>query len=273
MSDVRAIVYGIMHLFGRSIAVIVCVLALFATGNAFADDGDIPRRLENGTSNFYESSVETTLAPTGSASDLIEENLLQLHPRVGIEILVEIPARAQAFSNEGLLAIYNILRTPSTMEGIEYYSASRDEMRVFYEESYAIADPGDTTRVADPIVSRIPDHDTVYAYQRDGSFGRNVQRLEYRQMQDGFLVLMENETTMVYKVIPLVSPGNLRTFLFVHPVPERGVIEFYGNLAVRVPAMFGLQERARNSFYNRIVALHDWFLGELATAGLSFSAP
>jgi hypothetical protein len=79
---------------------------------------------------------------------------------------------------------------------------------------------------------------------------------------------MRNDTTMTYKVFPLVRPGNLRTFVLLEPSPATGELQFYGNIAVRVPAMFGLQERARNSFYNRIVALYDWFAAEMEAAGL-----
>lgn len=267
MSDPHAIVYGTMHYFGRSITRVALLLVVGVS--ILSADEEIPRTIENGRSNFYENSVSTSLAPQGTAIRMIEENLLGMDPRVGIEISVEIPVQPSAFTAGGILEIYNILRTPSTMEGLEYYSASRGEMRVFYEESYAIASPSETDPIADPIVREIPERDTIYAYQRDGSFGRNVQRLEYTNLDDGILLLIENETTMVYKVVPLVRPGNLRIFLFVHPRPDRGVIEFYGNLAVRVPAMFGLQDRARNSFYNRIVALHDWFLGELVAADFS----
>lgn len=256
-----------MQFFARSI-VFALVLALTA-GIPLGADDEIPRTLENGRSNFYEETVETALAPATPARGTIEETLQQLDPRVGIEIYVEIPVHPEAFTADGTRRIYNILRSPGTMAGIEYYSASRGEMRTFYEESYAIASPDETDPIPDPLVQEIPDTDTIYAYQRDLSFGRNVQRLEYTRLDDGILMLMENETTMVYKVVPLVRPGNLRTLLLVRPAPERGVLEFYGNLAVRVPGMFGLQERARNSFYNRIVALHDWFVGELVAANLT----
>lgn len=232
-------------------------------------DEDIPRVLENGRSNFYEDRVMTDLAPATSALGIIQDTLQQLDPRVGIEIYVEVPVLPEAFTEAGSLTIYNILRSPSTMAGIEYYSASRGEMRTFYEESYAIDSPDGSNPIPDPTVGEIPQEDTIYAYQKDLSFGRNVQRLQYTRLDDGFMMLMENETTMVYKVVPLVRPGNLRTILLVRPAPDRGVLEFYGNLAVRVPAMFGLQERARNSFYNRIVAFHDWFVGELRAAGLT----
>ncbi len=245
--------------------------ALLAVAGAVlpADAQDIPRHLEGGESNFYQNSVELALAPDNPMVSEIRSGLDTLDPRVGIEIALDIPVAERAFSPEGLLEVYNILRSVSSTEGIEYYSASRGEMRTFYEESYAVEGPDGTTRIPDPVVDRIPDRSEVWVYQHDGSFGRNVQRLEYRSDGENFLVAMENETTMVYKVVPLVRPGNLRTFLLVTTDPDRGVLSFYGNIGVRVPAMFGMEDRARDSFYNRIVAMHDWFAAELRRAGLA----
>lgn len=227
------------------------------------------RQLSGGQTNFYEDRVQTQLAPSSSLVDIVSAELRDLRPRVGIEISLRIPVSDEAFTNAGRIEIYNILRSISTMEGIEYYSASRDEMRTFYHVSHAIAGPDDRSPVEDPLVNRIPAEDTIYAFQEDGSFGRNVQELTYRAISGQFLVSMENRTTMVYRVVPLVSSGNLRTFLLVQPVPEDGVLVFYGNLGVRVPALFGMQDRARDSFYNRIVALHDWFSARLTEAGLA----
>ena len=81
------------------------------------------------------------------------------------------------------------------------------------------------------------------------------------------LLRIENTTTLTYRVVPLVAPGNLRTFLLIQPDREAGVLQFYGNLAVRVPALFGMEERSQDSFYNRIVALHAWFTDQLDARG------
>lgn len=228
-----------------------------------------PRTLTDDENNFYERSVSMSLAPAHPFAQDIETGLQDLDPRVGIEISLEIPVAARAFTDSGRVAVFNILRSVSTMEGIEYYSASRGEMRTFYEESYAIESPDNRNRIPDPRVDAIPTESTVWAYQRDGSFGRNVQRLDYRATDGAILVSIENETTMVYTVVPLVRPGNLRTYLLVVPDPVQQVFRFYGNLGVRVPAVFGMEDRARDSFYNRIVALHDWFVRELQRADLT----
>ncbi len=226
------------------------------------------RQLADGRSSFYRDTVETALAPESPFLAEIRDDLSELAPEVGIEISLPIPVDPIVFSEGGILEVYNILRSVSTMEGIEYYSASRDEMRIFYRESYAIEDPDGRARIPDPFVDEIPERSQIFAYQRDGSFGRNVQRLEYAFQDGETLLRIENVTTMTYRVFPLVAPGNLRTFLLIQPDREAGVLHFYGNLAVRVPALFGMEERSQNSFYNRIVALHAWFTDQLDSRGL-----
>ena len=241
----------------------ILILAIAVASAALAAQERDGGQLAGGRTSFYRDAVETTLAPASPFREEIREDLLELAPRVGIEISAPISVDPIVFSDAGRLEIYNILRSISTMEGIEYYSASRDEMRIFYQESYAIADPEDRTRIPDPFVDQVPERSRVFAYQRDGSFGRNVQRLDYAFRDGETFVRIENETTMTYRLFPLVAPGNLRTFLVIQPDEDAGVLHFYGNMAVRVPALFGMEERSQDSFYYRIVALHAWFTDEL----------
>lgn len=250
------------------IAMNAAILLVAAITGPVAQEHD-ESRLPGGRTNFYTDSVQTRLAPDHPFTATVTKELERLAPRVGIEITVPVPVVDRAFTDAGMRELYNILRRVSTMEGIEYYSASRGEMRTFYHESYAIDGPDGNRRIDDPVVTVIPPQDTIHVFQRDGSFGKNVQRLDYLAGRDAFLVTMTNTTTMVYKVVPLVAPENLQTFLLILPRPDEGAIEFYGNLGVRVPALFGMRNRARDSFYNRIVALHDWFIQELASKGLT----
>ena len=219
--------------------------------------------------NLYGREVQTRLAPAGPFTETIQGTLQGIDPRIGIEVAVVVPVTDEAFTAEGHRTIYNILRSISTMEGITYYSASRDEMRTFYHESYAVNDPDERLRIDDPLVDAVPNESRLWAFQRDGSFGRNVQQLDYTVTDRTILLRMENLTTMVYQVVPLVFPGNLRTILLVQPDPADQTLRFYGNIAVRVPGLFGMEERARDSFSNRIIALHGWFITELERAGLT----
>ncbi|MFA7567396.1 MAG: DUF6675 family protein [Alkalispirochaeta sp.] len=251
-----------------SLAIATLLVAIVAVIQVSADSQP-EDRLPGGRTNFYTDTVETDLAPDSELTRRIVEDLRQLKPRIGIEIAVPIQMTDEAFTEEGMLELYNILRSISTMKGIEYYSVSKERMRVFYEESYAVDTPNSPQRIPDPVVTTIPRQETVYAFQKDSTFGTNLQRIDYSRSGDQTLLRMENVTTMVYKVIPMVTPGNLRIFLLVQPVPKDSTVWFYGNIGVRVPGLFGLQDRAQESFYNRIIALHDWFVQELTAAGLT----
>ncbi len=208
---------------------------------------------------FYTDQPTFTLAPDTEFTDTLAEEIAALDPRLGIEARFYLPVPSEVVEQPDFeLELYNILRSVSTMEGIEYYSASRERMRTFYHESYAVAGPDGDERISDPLVSRIPREDRVYVFQKDSSFGKNVQQLDYNYAEGNFLIRMENLTTMFYNgLIPLVADGNLLTYLVVEP-REEGIV-FYGHLAVKVGALFGMEDRARNSFYNRIKALYDWF--------------
>ena len=218
-----------------------------------------PTSTGNEETSFYTETPTFALAPATPYTEEIASSVKQLNPRLGLEARFFLPLPKEVLrSSDFELRLYNILRSVSTMEGIEYYSASREQMRTFYEESYAVAGPEGDRRIPDPLVDTIPRQDRLYVFQKDSSFGKNVQQLDYTFGGENVLVRMENMTTMFYNgLIPLVSDGNLLTFLVVHP-EDRGVI-FYGHLAVRVGALFGMEERAQQSFYNRVKALYDWF--------------
>ncbi|MFP4329397.1 MAG: DUF6675 family protein [Alkalispirochaetaceae bacterium] len=214
---------------------------------------------ERERTSFYTDEPTFTLAPDTRFTPRIVAEVEELDPKLGIEARFVVPLPQRVLEDPDFeLRLYNILRSVSTMEGIQYYSASRDRMRTFYHESYAVSSPEAGDRLEDPLVSRVPDESRIHVFQRDSSFGRNVQQIDYLYHEDNVLLRMENLTTMFYnRVIPLVGEGNLRTYLVVEPV-DRGVV-FYGHLAVRVGALFGMEERAQASFYNRIKALYDWF--------------
>lgn len=218
---------------------------------------------EGEITHFYREEAELTLAPEAFGWREARERIKEFGPKIGVEALFLMPyPPALEAASDPELQIYNTLRSVSTMEGIEYYSASRERMRIFYIDSYAVEDPDSRRPQPDPVVSSIPIEDSIYVYQRDSSFGRNVHRVTYRYTDGAYQVRMTNLTPMFYGILPLVAEENLDVYLTIIPV-EEGVV-FYGNSAVRVIGLFGMEDRARNSFYNRIKALFDWFSGEVA---------
>ncbi len=216
----------------------------------------------NGLVSDYRAGEAFTLIPQGSFSSTIERTMRSHGPNLGIEALFVVPGTSPDTWRDNRLEIYNTLRSPSTMAGIEYYSASRGRMRVFYLESHAVAGPESRERVPDPVLGSIPAQDTTWIFQRDSSFGRNIQQVTLSASEDGILMEIENLTRMYYNMVPIVGPGQLKTVILVFP-GEDG-LSFYGNLGVRVPSAFGFEERVRDSFSNRTIALYRWFEAELA---------
>lgn len=207
---------------------------------------------------FYDHPDEIALLPETAFAAHILRSLDELEPRIGVETLYLLPLPSEVTGQpEFSLRLYNVLRSISTMEGIEYYSASRGRMRVFYVESYAIGGPQDRRRIADPLVGSVPPHDRIYAYQQDSSFGRNTYSLDYRHQAGQLGLTMVNLTRMSYGIVPLVGDGNLEIHLAIIPTTE-GLL-FYGNCGVRVIGLFGMQDRVQNSFSNRIDAIYRWF--------------
>ncbi|MFP3959295.1 MAG: DUF6675 family protein [Spirochaetaceae bacterium] len=213
---------------------------------------------EGGTKHYFEDAVELDLAFEGPGRDRTERVLRAMEPKIGVEALFLVEEHVEEETEkERDRALYNIFRAVSTMEGIEYYSASRERMRTFYHESYAVEDPESREPLSDPVVTEVPEEERIYVYQRDSSFGRNVYRVDYVRDGDAYLMSMTNLTRMYYGVLPVVAPENLEIHLTVMET-EEGYL-FYGACGVRVISLFGMQDRARDSFYNRIEALYRWF--------------
>ena len=160
--------------------------------------------------------------------------------------------------DERSLILYNILRSVSTLEGLEYFSASRGEMRLLFEESWAVAGLDSDDPLPDPLVAAIPEEDSFLVHQKDKSFGKNLQEMTFRTRPDVFAVSIINQTPMRYMgLFKVVDPGNMQSHLIVVPVREGLLI--YGTMSGRTREVKAFMDRARNSFTNRVIALTGWY--------------
>ena len=204
---------------------------------------------------FYTDTPTVTLLADRAAAEEVLAIVNAHDPALGIEVSGLIPVEREVFTDRGRAAVYTILRAFGSMEGIEYYSASRERMKTFYLQSYVVHDPDDLARLPDPVFDTVPRQASAYAFQEDGSFGSNVQLVRYRTM--GESVLMHT-----------VNLDGLRMIIVISFDEARGALRFYGHVAVKVPGLFGMRDRARNSFYHRAVALYEWFKAELEAGDL-----
>jgi hypothetical protein len=219
--------------------------------------------LEGELRNSLSESSPLKLIPEVTLRPDIEERINELELSVGTEVLTLYRNEAIDFDAEGSrLKIYTILRSISTMEGIEYYSASRKRMRTLFAQSYVIDGPEKLQRIPDPLVQEIPAYTRLYVFQEDLTFGENVYRWEYRYSGQYFLVTNRNTTTMRYFLLPMVKPEQSVTYILV--IPAGREILFYGVTGAHTMSFFGLERTREDSFYNRLKAIYGWFTERIA---------
>jgi hypothetical protein len=198
------------------------------------------------------------LIPAVTMKSTIEQRIAELDLSVGMEVLCIYRREGIDFeTQEAKLKIYNILRSISSMQGIEYYSASRKKMRTLFARSYVIDDPETRDPLPDPLVEEIPAYSLLYVLQEDLTFGENLYRSEYYYTDDYFLLENRNLTTMRYFMLPMVKPGQSATFILL--VPEADQVVFYGAIGAHTISLFGLERKKQDSFYNRLKATYGWF--------------
>jgi len=78
-----------------------------------------------------------------------------------------------------------------------------------------------------------------------------------------FHLHMENLTSLKSGILSLAKPGEVHIDIVVRI--KDGFVQFYGTTNLRVPRVFGLANRARDSFYTRILALYSWFSHRILT--------
>jgi hypothetical protein len=205
------------------------------------------------------------LIPDVAARREIEGRIRELELTVGTEVLSVYTNEAVDFdSPESRLRIYNILRSLSTMKGIQYYSASRERMRTLFAESYVVDGPDGEQRLLDPVVQEIPAYSKLYMLQEDLTFGENIYATEFRYSAETFLLDSTNLTTMHYFLFPMVRPENSVTLILLIPAGDK--ILFYGAVGAHTMRLLGLARSREDSFYNRLKAIYGWFTQRMSAA-------
>jgi hypothetical protein len=213
--------------------------------------------------NSLHQDSSLQLIPDVPARSGIEKRIRELRLTVGTEVLLVYTNKARDFdSAESRLRIYNILRSVSTMKGIQYYSASRERMRTLFAESYVVDGPEGKKRLPDPVVKDIPAYSKLYALQEDLTFGANIYAMEFRYSVDYFLLDSTNLTTMHYLFLPMVKPENSVTVILLIPAGDQ--ILFYGAVGAHTLNLLGLARSKEDSFYNRLKAIYGWFSKRMA---------
>jgi len=203
------------------------------------------------------------LLPAHASSASIRSALAGEKPNLIVEALYLYRRPRPSDPQAELRSLYGTLLSISSLEGIQYWSASRQKMRTFYAESYRIDDPKAKRRLPDlaaPTTGPLPAAATCYAFQRDLTFGSNVYRYDYAVSPEAILLENTNMTSMTYLALPLMAPGGLKVRLLVIQTDE--ALLFYVASGANAPSLGIIRDKVEESITNRAVALYKWFEGK-----------
>ena len=196
----------------------------------------------------------------GELGRFITETKNDLGPSILVETLFlynKPHGRSEVWSEAERAGLFNVVTALSTLTGIQYFSATRGAMRVFYESSHVIDNPRNRTPLPDPTFATPPGTLVLYARQRDLTFGDNTYRFDYRAGADFFLFAQENMTSMNAGIVPVIGRNRFRMVVAVIDAGDSLLI--YAAAMARATALPGMGDRVGNSFNNRLQAVLQWF--------------
>ena len=207
-------------------------------------------------------NTEPSLVPRHEVLKTIIEALrLELNPSVMVETLYIYKKPPEAdkpvWGAAEELRLYNELLSLSTLAGIQYFSASRGAMRTFYETSFVIDGPTTKKLLLDPVLPRPPAELTVYARQKDLTFGDNIYQYNYYSVPGAIIFTQENLTSLTYGIIPAVGKNKLRSTIAILDAGDYLLV--YAASMAKAASIPGINDRIGNSFANRAEAIIHWF--------------
>jgi hypothetical protein len=233
------------------------------------DQGARQKLMASGNySSYFEEQPAVDLCPSPAAAADIIRTLNAAHPNVGVQTLVVAPMPAGlAARADRNLVLYNLIHQFRTMEGLQYFSATHGEIRTLFTTSHVVAAAGGGTLLSDPHFLTIERTHSFLLEQDDSTFGKNLYAVTVGALDGGTVQLtMSNVEKVWYGFIPVLKPGALHLTMVIQPSADGNYLYFYGNVGVTVTKAFGLEEKVRTSFYNRVMALYAWYAKQAARA-------
>ena len=192
---------------------------------------------------------------------LVDEAMEALEPTLFVESLYRYTkppgAAPENWTEAERTRLYNTCLSISSLAGTEYFSASRNRMRVFYGQSTVIDGPETKRPLADPRYEDPPAELRVYARQKDLTFGDNIYRYTYYADPDSLVFVQENLSSLTVGPITVVGKSRLRSVVAVLDAGD-SLLVYVASMA-RAASFPGMAGRAGRSFSNRAAAILSWF--------------
>jgi hypothetical protein len=224
-------------------------------------------RLNSGNDLITETQLRNPVPRLLPENSEIQQHVTRAMDTLNPNVLVETlylyrkPANLQTgpLDDNRKIGLFNQFLALSTLTGIQYFSASRQAMRIFFEYSTVIDGLDTKNPLPDPVYSRLPAELILYARQKDLTFGDNIYRYNYFTSRDAIFFIQENITSLSFALVPVIGRGNLRSVMAVFDCGDSLLV--YAVSMARAFSVPGMGERVGTSFSNRAEAVLKWFTG------------
>ena len=252
--------YKTVYLF--LIALVVCIPDIFSASLDELVDPAHAAQLRSGNSVSETQLKNPALKILPRHEELrqfVTGAISSLNPNLAVETLYLYKKKASSnnWSNAQRADLFNKTLAISSLTGIQYFSASRNVMRTFYESSGVIDGPQTKNPLPDPFYTQPPESLFLYARQKDLTFGDNTYRYDFKLVRDAFFFSQENETSLNYGIIQAIGRNRLRSVFAVIDCGDSLLI--YAVSMARAAALPGMGDRISSSFGNRAEAVLKWF--------------
>ena len=153
--------------------------------------------------------------------------------------------------------VSRVLRSVSNMQGMKYFSSTKNKTLVLYEKAYMIDGQNSKKKIDDQNAGNA-DGQTSYCYQKDNSFGDIFYKLNYYQKDNTMLAVFTTTSWIGIGPIKAIAPENLKIFIYVEDVEDEILLYLCTDLdSAKFP---GIKGQITESMTARMDAVYKWFM-------------
>ena len=199
--------------------------------------------------------------PMVPLADKIAERFNAINPDVTVEALYKVPYPEDMLKGyDRDLILYNIVREVSNITGVQYYSRTKDRLRILFDDVYAVDEK--KKPIEDPVVYSIPEYDSFPIHMKEANLGSDYYLAEYNYDGQDIYFSLTNTSTVRY-VIKIVGKDNMQIDLLVMPLEDEILIYGYCGVKLANPGFVNRMMDPFSSFYRRLYAIEIWFSNSL----------
>ena len=209
-------------------------------------------------SNNFDNAELAFISKTPFHKNSIETIKNRIKPSIIVELFVSIE-KSKIKGEDKKLTIYNTLKSYNSMQGIEYYSVSKDRLKTLFKKSY----PTDKNwkKIDENRITSIPTKEEVYFFQEDLTLGENKNFGTFTSDENSIITHFYNTNDLSYMFLDVVDKKNLHSFFVV--TEKETTFELYALSFVKPASLPLIKERISKSFGNRLVAMYNWFYANI----------